>query len=67
MRVMSSENDGYARKLVQLSEGVFTQDSKMQKAYLFYCIDFMGIILTDFYVQFFLPEICKDYFSNMIY
>lgn len=39
----------------------------MQKGYLFYCIDFAGIILTDFYVQFFLCETFKDYFSDLIY
>lgn len=38
----------------------------MHKANLFYCIDFVGIILTDFYVEFFLCGNCKDYFSNMI-
>lgn len=38
----------------------------MQEACLSYCTDFVGIILTDFYVQFFLCEIFKDYFSLII-
>jgi len=38
--MMSSEKNAYAIKLFQLSERVLKQDSKMQKAYLFYCIDF---------------------------